>query len=899
MVEGELPAPSESVTFSSSKKSPTTRRAPPPFASTKTTLQASTSHQKTELLYDSLQFMHKMEGPVSTPRLPAQSFKRNTAAAKEQLLSSSPGFGTPAYPIASRQPAIRQPFAPPLNNAANNVPTVLSILLPPQTLRPVAFRTLTKKHNLTLTSSGLGLLSTFVGKFCGSGWREEGLAERVLDEIAKTWKRNGGGLIIEDGPDKKLSGILKLLEPCMSGGRLDTGKLSRTNSSVGGSSLSRSSSLVDRPGMNRDDSQTSLGLSGLNVEEGDPDGEDHSLDIRSYLKVISAFDQPKLLYSMAKKTLEPMSGSATLLPPIQHKISMFRNRYHLVHQRLMRNESFQTPSFSTSGRPPSLLHSGSSAATLQQAYKITPISNLLGRSGSSHLLLGLLVHSAAGDLSLTDLSGSVVLDLSIARPIPANGAWFCPGMIVLVEGTYQEDGSHSSNLGAAAGVGGQIKGQFIAETVAGPPAERRGLTIGSSNGLDAENMNVHTSVGAGFGWIDFLGVGSDKGVGSQMRRLRRRFYSPSLPNTISVSNTDADADADAGEEHDHHLPRTKIAILAECTLDSPRTLEAIRAILSSYNTSAGDADDLPLSVVLMGNFVSTASMAGSTKGGSVEYKEAFDALASILSDFPFLLANTTFVFVPGDNDPWASSFSSGGACVLPGQGVPEVFTSRIRRTIASANSERKDKDKDRNPTTGDVVWTSNPARLSLFGPLEEIVLFRDDITSRFRRNAVTFSKPEDEDEDELDMTNDQNQDGNGEFIDSDETHNLDRRVHEATSHLPQQQNTNTAHSTQAARKLIKTILDQSHLAPFTHSIRPVFWDHAASLSLYPLPTALVLADAEMPGFAISYEGCHVMNPGRVVDELALSRATGRGCGVGRWVEFDVMKSKGEMREVRF
>ncbi len=844
--------------------------------------------------------MHRMEDPVSTPRIPAQAFKRSTAATKEQLLSSSPAFGTPAYPIASRQPVIRQPFATHLNDTANNVPTVLSILLPPQTLRPVAFRTLTKKHNLTLTSSGLGLLSTFVGKFCGSRWREEGLAERVLDEIAKIWKRNGGGLIIEDGPDKKLSGILKLLEPCMSGGRLDTGKLSRTNSSVGSPSLSRSSSLVDRPGMDRDDSQTSLSLSGLNVEEDDPNGEDPSLDIRSYLKAISAFDQPKLLYSMSKKTLEPMPGSATLLPPIQHKISMFRNRYHLVHQRLMRNESFQTPSFSTSGRPPSLLHSGSSVATLQQAYKITPISNLLGRSGSSHLLLGMLVHSAAGDLSLTDLSGSVVLDLSIARPIPANGAWFCPGMIVLVEGTYEEDGSHSSNLGAASGVGGQIKGHFIAETVAGPPPERRGLTIGSSNGLDADNMSVHTSVGAGFGWIDFLGVGSDKGVGSQMRRLRRRFYSPS-PDTIGTS------DADAGEEH-HRLPRTKIAILAECTLDSPRTLEAIRAILSSYNTSAGDADDLPLSVVLMGNFVSTASMAGSAKGGSVEYKEAFDALASILSDFPFLLANTTFVFVPGDNDPWASSFSSGGACVLPRQGVPEVFTSRIRRAIASANSERK--DKDRNTTTGDAVWTSNPARLSLFGPLEEIVLFRDDITSRFRRNAVTFSKSEDENEDDEDMSNDQNEneneneDGNGEFMESDETHNLDRRVHEATSHLPQQNKTNTssantAHSTQAARKLIKTILDQSHLAPFAHSIRPVFWDHAASLSLYPLPTALVLADAEMPGFAISYEGCHVMNPGRVVDELGLSRASGRGSGVGRWVEFDVMKSKGEMREVRF
>lgn len=723
----------------------------------------------------------------------------------------------------------------------------------------------------------------------------------MLDEIAKTWKRNGGGLIIEDGSDKKLSSILKTLEPCMSGGRLDTGKLSRTNSSVATPTLSRSGSFADRPDVNREDSQASLRFSGLNVEESDPQAEDEQqLDVRTYLKVISAFEQPRLIYSTTKKTLETASGTASLLPPTQHKIAMFRNRYHLVHQRLMRNESFQAPSFTTSTRPPSLLHSGSSAATLQQAYKITPISNLLGRSGSSHLLLGMLVYSAAGDIALTDLSGSVTLDLSIARPVPVDGAWFCPGMMVLVEGTYEEDGSHSSNLGTAAGVGGQIKGHFVTETMAGPPAERRGLTIGSSNGLEPDKMNVHTSVGASFGWIDFLGVGSEKGIGVQMRRLQKRVYTPSAPSSSHITQV-SDNNADRDEDTEQHSPRTKIAILAECTLDNPRILEAIRAILSTYNSSATDKNDLPLSVVLMGNFVSAASMAGGTKGGSVEYKEAFDALASVLAEFPFLLANTTFLFVPGDNDPWASSFSGGGACVLPRQGVPEVFTSRIRRLIAGANSERKDK----NNVAGEAVWASNPARLSLFGPLDEIVLFRDDITGRLRRSAVTLAKPQGEDDDD-DNANAGVGEECGQGHDEDVTgmsDTLDKRVHEATSHVPgpveKRAPLNTAHSTHAARKLIKTVLDQSHLAPFAHSIRPVFWDHAGALSLYPLPTALVLADAEMPGFAISYEGCHVMNPGRVVDELGMSRASSRGSGVGRWIEFDVQRQKGEMREVRF
>src|SRR4051812_6710818 len=87
----------------------------------------------------------------------------------------------------------------------------------------------------------------------------------------------------------------------------------------------------------------------------------------------------------------------SLLPSSSHKTQLFRNRYNLVHQRLMRNESFQTPSFAPS-RNPSLQRSKSSSSTPQQSYKLTPIANLLGRNGTNHLLLGLLIISATGTL---------------------------------------------------------------------------------------------------------------------------------------------------------------------------------------------------------------------------------------------------------------------------------------------------------------------------------------------------------------------------------------------------------------------------------------------------------------------------------------------------------------------
>src|ERR1700738_842397 len=87
-----------------------------------------------------------------------------TPAPVNPIPSSSPAFATPAHPI--------RPFTV---TAPLPKPIVLPILLPPATLRPLAFRTFTKKHSLTLTSSALQVLANFIGRHCGSEWREQGL----------------------------------------------------------------------------------------------------------------------------------------------------------------------------------------------------------------------------------------------------------------------------------------------------------------------------------------------------------------------------------------------------------------------------------------------------------------------------------------------------------------------------------------------------------------------------------------------------------------------------------------------------------------------------------------------------------------------------------------------------
>lgn len=215
-------------------------------------------------------------------------------AQSNPIPSSSPAFGTPAQPINIRRVA---PIPPPQLKPT----TILPIQLPVATLRPLAFRTFTKKHNLTLTSSALAALATFIGRHCGSGWREDGLAEGVLEEVAKMWKRESGVVIVE-GDGETLKSILKALEGSMSGGRIQSGKssLSRQTSFAFGDTLPLRNEL-SRPAL---DTQNSFGISSLDVQDENDEEEDKLKDPREWIQVIGAFDQPRLVYNVSKKHFE-------------------------------------------------------------------------------------------------------------------------------------------------------------------------------------------------------------------------------------------------------------------------------------------------------------------------------------------------------------------------------------------------------------------------------------------------------------------------------------------------------------------------------------------------------------------------------------------------------------------
>lgn len=117
--------------------------------------------------------------------------------------------------------------------------------------------------------------------------------------MAKSWKKSSAQVIVE-GDGEALKSILKALEGSMSGGRIvNTSNLSRHSSFNFGpdTNLNGAPSLESRPPL---DHNSSFGISSLEMEDKDEE-EELLKDPREWIKVIGAFEQPKLIYNVSKK----------------------------------------------------------------------------------------------------------------------------------------------------------------------------------------------------------------------------------------------------------------------------------------------------------------------------------------------------------------------------------------------------------------------------------------------------------------------------------------------------------------------------------------------------------------------------------------------------------------------
>ncbi|KAI8816342.1 DNA polymerase alpha/epsilon subunit B-domain-containing protein [Fimicolochytrium jonesii] len=220
-------------------------------------------------------------------------------------------------------------------------------------------------------------------------------------------------------------------------------------------------------------------------------------------------------------------------------------------------------------------------------------------------------------------------------------------------------------------------------------------------------------------------------------------------------------------------------VVSDVWLDQPRVVMKLRQLFEGFSSAAAIR---PLAIILIGSFISSPYVFDSAS--SAAYKDCWNTLADLLSDFRELAQECHFILIPGPNDPWSAN-------IMPRKGIPEYFMGRMKQKAPK------------------LVLASNPCRIKYCS--QEILIFREDLLSKMRRNAIVSPASDD-------------------------------------NVVPIEQH------------LVATIVDQAHLCPLPITIRPAFWAWDHALRMYPQPHLLILAD-KYDAYSLEYEGCQCVNPG--------------------------------------
>lgn len=684
-----------------------------------------------------------------------------------------------------------------------NSGNVLPVKIHPPLLRPMAYRVLSKKYGLNIKSDGLVALADVVGSMFGMHWKKNTETVRFLESFSLLWRQQERGLFVDQQGVADVVGEMRERERASESVPAGSEPIKKTRNATIDGMLTRKTPAAT-------EEQIEIDVLGNAVEEqldtvNETKGtiqDEESLDWRNYFKVINAADQAKVSYDPVKLTFvftparqyqgrdfKSVLEARICGPDACAKV--FSNRYHLMRDKVMRNENFQNvDDFNPLSSIVAIKQDLDKASgSITAAMSITQIINLVGHDGQNFLILGLLGRNAKGNWSLEDPSGSIEIDVS--QTFPTRGLYYVPGCMVLAEGIYFTAGN-----------------RFHVSSITHPPGEKREQTLEAIGNLDLLGLHGQTSLS----------------------------YIPRLDNELKIRLYYLEKE----------LTENRIVILGgDIFLDSMDTMQALRKILARLN------DDPPTVIIFQGSFTTVpvhASMNSKNISSTIQYKNNFDDLADLISDFENIAESCTLIFVPGVNDAWSSTVSMGAAHILPQQPVPSRFTQKLRKVCK------------------EVIWASNPARLVYLS--QEIVIMRDDITDRFKRHSIPFPVEVQARESQLDENN-----GDSEVT-------TIQQLIKADDQLPMK--------VRESRKLIKTVLDQGHLSPFLTSIRPLVWSNDNALSLYPIPSTIIFCDTTAPRFDLTYNGCKSLNPGKFI--------IGRRA---RYIEYRPSMKKSSMEEVFF
>lgn len=307
---------------------------------------------------------------------------------------------------------------------------------------------------------------------------------------------------------------------------------------------------------------------------------------------------------------------------------MLLQRYHLIQQRLLRNEMFQNKL--------SINSTSSSTNMLQnEQHKLTPIEGLLGTT-ERKTLLGIIVQIEQNQYYLEDPTGSIRIDLSHVR-YPMTDGFITEYSIVLLEGHMSTDDGET----------------LIVESIGHPMYETRKdaiqcMGLQNSNIFDAiPNLNELSRLqdeelehGPDGMFVILSDVHlDDLNVLEKLEKLFRGF------------------DDVEGDDDDGPIPLPVFILMGNFASSYPSTN-------GSNSTGGGGGGSAS------GGKASNASTMSHTQF----VMSLFDELANIIVKFPRIAQEGRFVLIPSTNDV-------GIGNILPRPPLPRYFLKGLKSKV--------------------------------------------------------------------------------------------------------------------------------------------------------------------------------------------------------------------------
>ncbi|XP_021725806.1 DNA polymerase epsilon subunit B-like [Chenopodium quinoa] len=144
-------------------------------------------------------------------------------------------------------------------------------------------------------------------------------------------------------------------------------------------------------------------------------------------------------------------------------------------------------------------------------------------------------------------------------------------------------------------------------------------------------------------------------------------------------------------------------VLSDIWLDDEETMVKLKEVLEGYEA----VEVVPSLFIFMGSFCSSPCNLSFHSFASL--RSQFGKLGKMIAEYPRILEQSRFLFIPSIDD-------AGPSSVLPRCALPKYLTEELQKEIPNA------------------LFMSNPCRIKYYS--QEIVIFRRDLLYRMRRSCL-------------------------------------------------------------------------------------------------------------------------------------------------------------------